>query len=121
MEAKPLAGRHILLLEDEMMILLMMEEMLIDLGGATVTAAATVGQALSKIDGEVFDAAMLDVNLNGTKSYPVAERLAACDIPFVFSTGYSDDALGDGYADRPVLKKPFQYPELASALTQLLT
>ena len=36
MEVKPLAGRHILLLEDEMMILLMMEEMLIDLGGATV-------------------------------------------------------------------------------------
>ena len=32
MEAEPLAGRHILLLEDEMMILLMMEEMLIDLG-----------------------------------------------------------------------------------------
>jgi CheY-like chemotaxis protein len=120
MEAKPLAGRHILLLEDEMMILLMMEEMLIDLGGATVTSAATVGQALSKLDGEVFDAAVLDVNLNGTRSYPVAERLAACGIPFVFSTGYSDDALGDGYADRPVLKKPFQYPELASALSRLL-
>jgi CheY-like chemotaxis protein len=43
MEAKPLAGRHILLVEDEMMILLMMEEMLIDLGGAAVTSAATVG------------------------------------------------------------------------------
>ena len=94
MEAKPLAGRHILLLEDEMMILLMMEEMLIDLGGASVTSAATVGQALTKIDCQVFDAAMLDVNLNGTKSYPVAERLAARGIPFVFSTGYSDHAPG---------------------------
>ncbi len=121
MEAKPLAGRHILLVEDEMMILLMMEEMLIDLGGASVTSAATVGQALTKIDGGAFDAAMLDVNLNGTKSYPVAERLAACGIPFVFSTGYSDHALGNTFADRPVLKKPFQYPELASALTRLLS
>jgi|GEM_PF-3452975 len=64
---------------------------------------------------------MLDVNLNGTKSYPVSERLAACGIPFVFSTGYSDHALGDAHADRPVLKKPFQYPELASALTRLLS
>ena len=63
---------------------------------------------------------MLDVNLNGTKSYPVAERLAACGIPFVFSTGYSDHALGDAYADRPVLKKPFRYPELASALSRLV-
>jgi CheY-like chemotaxis protein len=121
MEVKPLAGRHILLLEDEMMILLMMEEMLIDLGGATVTSAATVGQALTKIDGEVFDAAMLDVNLNGTKSYPVAERLAACGIPFVFATGYSDHALGEAYGARPVLKKPFRYPELASALSRLLS
>jgi len=55
MEAKPLAGRHILLVEDEMMILLMMEEMLIDLGGAAVTSAATVGHALTKIDGHTFD------------------------------------------------------------------
>jgi CheY-like chemotaxis protein len=121
MEAKPLAGRHILLLEDEMMVLLLMEEMLIDLGGATVTSAATVGQALTKIDGEVFDAAMLDVNLNGTNSYPVAERLAACGIPFVFATGYRDHALGADYADRPVLKKPFRYPELACALSRLLS
>ena len=121
METKPLAGRHILLLEDEMMILLMMEEMLIDLGGASVTSAATVGQALTKIDRQVFDAAVLDVNLNGTKSYPVAERLVARGIPFVFSTGYSDHAPGDAYADRPVLKKPFRYPELASALSRLLS
>jgi CheY-like chemotaxis protein len=121
MEAKPLAGRHILLVEDEMMILLMMEEMLIDLGGASVTSAATVGHALTKIDGHTFDAAMLDVNLNGTKSYAVAERLAACGIPFIFSTGYSDHAPGDTFADRPVLKKPFQYPELASALSRLLS
>jgi hypothetical protein len=27
----------------------------------------------------------------------------------------------DTFADRPVLKKPFQYPELASALTRLLS
>ena len=104
-----------------MMILLMIEEMLIDLGGASVTSAATVGQALAKIDGEVFDAAILDVNLNGIKSQSVAERLAACGIPFVFSTGYSDHALGDAYADRPVLKKPFRYPELAVALSRILS
>ena len=42
MEAKPLAGRHILLVEDEMMILLMMEEMLIDLGVSVVRCFTTV-------------------------------------------------------------------------------
>jgi hypothetical protein len=42
------------------------------------------------MDARVFDAAMLDVNLNGNKSYPVADALAARGVPFVFSTGYSD-------------------------------
>ena len=51
---QPFSGRHILVVEDEMMILMMMEEMLADLG-ASVTAAATISQALAKIDGQVFD------------------------------------------------------------------
>lgn len=70
------------------MILLMMEEMLADLG-ASVTAAATVKQALASIDAQVFDAATLDLNLDVYENYPVADTLAERSVPFVFSTGYS--------------------------------
>jgi len=72
------------------------------------------------MDARVFDAAMLDVNLNGNKSYPVADALAARGVPFVFSTGYSDHGMREGYRERPVLKKPFKYEDLAEILTRLV-
>ena len=65
---KVLSGRHILVVEDEMMNLMMIEDMLADLAGASASAAATVDQALALIERQVFDAAMLDLNLNGIKS-----------------------------------------------------
>jgi CheY-like chemotaxis protein len=114
------ADRHILVVEDEIMVLMLIEEMLADLGCASVTAAATVDQALKAIDANVFDVAMLDVNLNGTKSYPVADALAVRGVPFLFATGYSDHGLKGGYPDRPVLKKPFQFQQLVDGLTRLL-
>jgi CheY-like chemotaxis protein len=116
---KSFTGRHILVVEDEMMLFMMMEEMLTDLG-ACVTAAATVGQALAKIDAQEFDAATLDLNLDGDESYPVADILAARGVPFVFSTGYSQKSLRDGYRDRPVLRKPFKERDLVDTVTRLL-
>jgi hypothetical protein len=53
------------------------------------------------MNARVFDAAMLDLNLNGNKSLPVAAALAARDMPFFFTTGYTAIDLRDGYRDRP--------------------
>jgi CheY-like chemotaxis protein len=119
-EGEPLSGRHILVVEDEIMVLMLIEEMLAELGCASVTAAATVDQALEAIDANVFDVALLDVNLNGTKSYPVADALAMRGVPFLFATGYSDHGLKDGYPGRPVLTKPFQFQKLVDGLRHLL-
>jgi CheY-like chemotaxis protein len=116
-----LTGRRVLVVEDEMLILLMIEDMLEDLGFAAVTAAATIDQALGLIDTQAFDVAMLDLNLQGEKSYPVADRLAARGVPFLFSTGYGHYGLQEGYGDRPVLNKPFQQQELAVMLRSLLS
>jgi CheY-like chemotaxis protein len=117
---KLLSGRHVLVVEDEMMILMIIEDMLADLGCVSVTAAATVDQALALIDTRAFDAALLDMNLNGDKSHDVAEALAARGVPFVFSTGYSALDMRDDYRNRPVLKKPFPYEELVKIFKQLL-
>ena len=118
---KLLSGRRILVVEDEMLVLLMFEDMLGDLGCASVTAAATVNQALAALDTQIFDAAMLDMNLNGNNSYAVADALALRSVPFVFSTGYSGHDMRDGYRDRPVLKKPFTEKELVEMLARLLS
>jgi CheY-like chemotaxis protein len=116
---KSFSGSRILVVEDEMMILLMMEEMLADIGAA-VTVAANVKQALACIDAKIFDAATLDLNLHGNESYPVADTLAARGVPFLFSTGYSQQNLKHEYRDRPVLRKPFKPRDLIDSLTRLL-
>ena len=103
-----------------MLVLLGIEDVLADHGCESVSAAANVDQALSLIDSQAFDAAMVDVNLDGRKSYPVADALAARGVPFVFSTGYSGESLDEGYRDRPVLGKPYRDAQLVEALTRLL-
>ena len=114
-----LADRRVLVVEDEMLVLMIMEDMLADLGCESVTAAATVAQALALIEANSFDVAMLDMNLGGDRSYPVADALAARGVPFAFATGYGGHTL-DGYGERPMLKKPFQFADLLSTLTGLL-
>jgi CheY-like chemotaxis protein len=118
---KLLSGRRVLVVEDEMMVLMIVEDMLADLGCESVTAAGTVDQALALIDAQVFDAAMLDMNLKGNQSHAVADALAARGVPFIFSTGYSGHDMSEGYRDRPVLEKPFAYEELVEVLTRLLS
>ena len=115
-----LGGRNLLIVEDEMLVLMSIETMLADLGCTSITAAATVHQALSLLPSHVFDAAILDVNLNGHESYPVACALAARGVPFAFSTGYSDTGMREDYRRRPVLRKPYRTSQLVEVLTDLL-
>lgn len=115
-----LSGRRVLVVEDEMMVLLNIESMLADLGCEAISVAATVESALALVDAERFDCAMLDVNLGGQTSYSIADALVIRRIPFVFSTGYSDDRIAVRFGDRPVLKKPYSDEELAAALARLL-
>jgi CheY-like chemotaxis protein len=117
----PFSGRKILLVEDEMLVVWLLEDMLADLGCTVVGPASSVNQALAMIDVEAIDAVVLDVNLNGQLSYPVADALAMRGVPFVFSTGYDKDTLLDGYRTVPVLQKPYHQAELSYTLAELLT
>ncbi|WP_370161686.1 response regulator [Limimaricola soesokkakensis] len=106
-----------LLVEDEIIVCMDLEDMLRDLGCVVVGPAARVHQALSIIDREPIDLAMLDINLGCETSYPLAERLAALGIPHFFSTGYSD--IEPAFRDRPRLQKPFSEAQLSTLLTSL--
>jgi CheY-like chemotaxis protein len=116
---KLLSGRRVLVVEDEMLVLIMIEDMLADLGCKSVNSAATVDKALTLINAQAFDIALLDMNLNGSDSHPVAEALSARGVPFIYSTGNTGQSLRGGYSNRPVLKKPFKYEELAAILARL--
>src|SRR5471032_3508172 len=114
------SGRRVLLVEDEMIVAWLLTEMLADLGFTVVGPAVSVNQALAMTDAEAIDAAVLDVNLNGQMSYPIADALTARGVPFVFSTGYDKDRLLEGYRTFPVLQKPFHRVELTDMLAKLL-
>jgi CheY-like chemotaxis protein len=94
--------------------------MLADLGCAVIGPAGSVNQALAMIEAEAIDVAVLDVNLNGEMSYPIADALGARDVPFVFVTGYDKDSILEGYRTCPVLQKPFHRAELTDTLAKLL-
>ena len=116
---KVLSGRRILIVEDEILLLMTIEDVLADLGCESVVSASTVDRAISLIDRQVFDAAVLDMTLNGTSSHAVAEALAARGVPFVIATGNRDNTW-DGFRDRVVIRKPFKYDALVEILARLL-
>ena len=96
------------------------EDMLDALGYVVVAAAAEVEEALAAVEGGGIDAALLDVNLQGRTSFPVADALAARDVPFVFATGYGTRGLREDFRDRPVLQKPFKLQDLERVLSGAL-
>jgi CheY-like chemotaxis protein len=115
-----LAGRRILVVEDEMLVLMQIEMALEDFGCSAVCVAASVAEAAAILVGESFDAAMLDINLGGEKSYPVADMLIRRSIPFVFSTGYGDHGDRTDLQDRPMLRKPYARADLEGVLAKLI-
>jgi len=116
-----LAGKRLLVVEDEFLTALDIESIL-EGGGAQVKTANRVDQALAliKSDGP-FDAAVLDLKLERETSIAVAERLQANNVPFVFLTGAAGDATNVAqFRNAPVIGKPFDSETLFSALKQAM-
>jgi CheY-like chemotaxis protein len=117
-----LAGRRVLVVEDEMMIAMLVEDMLADLGCSVVGPAHALDAALElAMSDAAFDVALLDVNLAGQPVFAVADALRARGVPAIFSTGYGDGGLRDVDRGAPVLQKPFLAGDLARALTLALS
>ena len=110
---------RILILEDETTISTLVAAMLNDLGCAAVKTAVRRDQALNLIRSEEIDVAILDVNLKGQDSYPVANELEVRNIPFLFLTGYESEYIPERYRNRPVLQKPFSERDLVNILSIL--
>ncbi|EPX83318.1 Response regulator [Rubellimicrobium thermophilum DSM 16684] len=119
-ERASLSGKRILVVEDEAIVAMLIEDILTDHGAAVVGPAARIETALELADGEAIDAALLDVNLAGATTAPVAERLRARGIPFAFATGYGTSGLPAGFESSPLLQKPFQEQDLTAVLSRTL-
>jgi CheY-like chemotaxis protein len=112
-----LAGRSILLVEDDFIIALDQATLLKEAGARVVGPAPTLAAALALVAGaEPLDGAILDLNLRGVMSFPVADALRARSVPFVFLTGYDRSIIPASYADVPVCDKPLNLLRIAQAM-----
>jgi CheY-like chemotaxis protein len=107
---------RVLIVEDEMLVAMNIEDMLLDLGHEVAGLAGRLDAAMALAREAEFDLAMLDVNLAGETSFPVAEILASRGIPFLFATGYGIKGVAEEYRTYPVLQKPFRAHDLDQAL-----
>jgi CheY-like chemotaxis protein len=114
-----LAGKRILIVEDEPIVAMCLEDMLQSLGCLIVGPAARLSEGLALAADEQVDAAILDVNLGKDRSYPIADLLRARSIPFVFATGYgrTDYAMDP---DAGLLEKPYSADQVRSVLAALM-
>ncbi|MCK1475983.1 response regulator [Bradyrhizobium sp. 197] len=115
-----LSGIRVLLVEDESLVAMLVEDMLTDLGCTVAGHAGSVPEALEEARAGEFDVALLDVSLDGTNVFPVAEALSAQGIPFAFASGYGRTSLPEAFRTTPAVPKPFQIEELSAALTAAL-
>ena len=111
---------EVMVVEDNLIIALDAEDMLSELGASRVWVCADVAQAEQALDGAPIRFALLDVNLGTQTSAPVARRLAAEGIPFVFATGYGDGArITQDMPNVPVMQKPYTLDSIRDALAKL--
>ena len=109
-----LSGLCVLVVEDEYLIAADLAASLEALGVEVIGPAPSIGEALELVSdkGERLDGAILDINLRGSRVFPVADALAKRGVPFVFTTGYEDGLIPNSYADVPRCLKPVDKAQL---------
>jgi hypothetical protein len=95
-------ARTVMLVEDEMYLAMMLQDVLED-AGYTILLASRV-----------------DINVDGSEVFPVAEALMARDIPFMFASGYGDRRLPAAHASAPTLQKPYRPATVCDLVRKLI-
>ncbi|RXQ99948.1 response regulator [Pseudoxanthomonas composti] len=107
---------RVLIVEDEFLVAMMLEECLEILGYQVVGTMASLEAGLAALSTQQFDVAMLDMNLSGQSSEPIAQALETQGMPFLFVTGYGQAGVPAQYRTRQIVQKPFHLSELKAAL-----
>jgi len=118
-DAGSLDGLRVLVVEDEMLLAMGMMDTLAEFGCEVIGPAFRVHEALHMAETQAIDAAVLDVNLQGEKVFPVADFLIAHGIPFLFTTGYGLAGLRECDRSQPMLQKPFRIMDLKRLMVDL--
>jgi DNA-binding LytR/AlgR family response regulator len=116
---RPLAGKSVLVVEDDYFLARDACEWLIEAGAQIVGPVPNIERALQLMSTGVVDAAVIDINLGQGPTYEVAAKLSERAVPFVFATGYDQAAIPPEFQDRPRLEKPFSGKQLVGVVRAL--
>lgn len=111
-----LIDTRVLIIEDEYFIMEEARRAVEDAGGIVVGAHAGLDDEM--FDGPAIssDVAILDINVRGQMSYPLAHLLLGRGVPFIFATGYDFENIPSEFAAVPKIQKPFDAQELVKAI-----
>ena len=102
------------------MVIMLLEDFLADIGCEVVGVGARLNEARAQVAALAFDAAILDVNLNGQQTFALAREIIGRGRAVVFATGYGASTLPPDLRDVPVLQKPFHQQDLERVLSAAL-
>ncbi|HXV01187.1 MAG TPA: hypothetical protein VG166_11880 [Caulobacteraceae bacterium] len=109
------------MLEDEWVIADQIESALDEAGYEVVGPVGRVDAAMTLMKSQAVEAAVLDINMHGDRSFRAAVQLARDKIPFVFLSGYAATALPPDLKDRPLMQKPIDLAALCRCIDDLVT
>lgn len=114
------SGTRILVLEDEPMVCMAMEDALLDLGCIVLGPFMQLDDAFDFVRDhkDEIDIALLDINIQGERSFSLADQLVQLNIPFFFSTGYDEAGIDWHWRSWPNIGKLFTRARLADMISQ---
>lgn len=121
MEENWLAARRVLVVEDEYFLAQDLTAALSQNGATILGPVASVADALALVSSsDTIDFAVLDVNLRGELSFPIADLLIERAIPFIFVTGYDGISIPDRFDSAPRREKPLDAGTLAEIVAKMM-
>ena len=117
MHSRILAGRSVLIVEDEPLIAFDIIQAF-EGAGAEVKAARTLAEAKCLVEGDGLSGAVIDFGLGNDEADGLCDRLTERKIPFVLHSGFSH--VGDACRSGIVVPKPANPTRLVDALAEAL-
>jgi DNA-binding response OmpR family regulator len=113
----PLKGHRILVVEDDMLVALDIERIILEARGTVAGRAASLAQAMKLAGMPDLSLAVLDFHLGPETSLPVAAKLHAAGVPFIFHTGCGLAEVRAVWPQVPIMTKPAAPALLVNTLT----
>lgn len=111
---RSMRGRRVLIVEKEPLLAADLSRYFRNMGAEVLGPASNSAAAEANIT--EADAAVLDVNLEGSSVFPLADRLARRGVPFVFLTGHDGIVVPSRFRHTAHLLKPGNWHAVFEAL-----